>query len=84
MARGLYEMRNETQYKLQDLINHAINHQMIEISRWHAYYVVRDKKLIPIDEYSFKKLKDFTTEDWRRMYTQDWVECKELKIDYFG
>jgi hypothetical protein len=84
MARGLYEMRSEAQNKLQDMINHARDHQMIEISKWHAYYLVRDKKLIPVDEYSYKKLRDFTTEDWRRTYAQDWVECNEVKIDYFG
>jgi len=84
MARGLYELRNEAQNKLQEMISHARDQQMIEISKWHAYYLVRDKKLIALDEYSLKTLKDFTTEDWRRIYAQDGVECKEIKIDFFG
>ena len=84
MARGLYELRNEAQNKLQEMISHARDQQMIEISKWHAYYLVRDKKLIALDEYSLKTLKDFTTEDWRRIHAQDWVECKEIKIDFFG
>ena len=84
MARGLFEMRNETQYKLQEMIINAREQQMIELTKWHAYYIVRDKKLIALDEYSLKALKEFTSEDWRRMHAQDWVECKELKIDFFG
>jgi len=84
MARGLYEMRDEAQHKLQLLINCAKEQQVIEISKWHAYYIVRDKKLIPLDEYSLKVLKNCTSEDWRRLYAQDWVESKELKIDFFG
>ena len=46
MARGLYEMRIETEYKLQEMMNNAREQQMIEISKWHAYFKVRDKKLI--------------------------------------
>jgi hypothetical protein len=84
MVRGLYEIRNEAQNKLQEMITHARDNQMLELSKWHAYYVVRDKKLIALDEYSLKTLKDFTTEDWRRIYAQDWVEKKEIKIDFFG
>lgn len=84
MARGLNEMKEEAQNKLQEMINQARDHQMIGISKWHAYYIVRDKKLIALDEYSLKTLKDFTTEDWRRIYAQDWVENKEIKIDFFG
>ena len=84
MARGLYEMRNEAQKKLKEIINHAREQQIIEITKWHSYFLVRDKKLIALDEYSLKALKDRTSEDWRRMHAQDWVESKELKIDFFG
>jgi len=84
MARGLYEMRNEAQYKLQEMINHSRENQMIEILKWHAYFIVRDKRLIALDEYSLKALKECTSEDWRRIHAQDWVECKELKIDFFA
>ncbi len=84
MARGLYEMRNEAQQKLQEIINRAREQQIIEITKWHSYFLVRDKKLIALDEFSLKTLKDFTNEDWRRIYAQDFVENKEIKIDYFG
>jgi len=84
MARGLYELRNVVENKLQEMLIHARDNQMIEMSKWHAYYLVKDRRLIAVDEYSLKALKDFTSEDWRRMHAQDWVEQKEIKIDYFG
>lgn len=83
MARGLYEMRDETQYRLQELINNAREQQMIEMTKWHAYYIIRDNKIIALDDYSLKALKECTSEDWRRIHAQDCVECKELKIDFF-
>jgi hypothetical protein len=84
MARGLYEMRGETQHKLQEMINNARDQQMIEITKWHAFFIIRDNKIIALDEYSLKALKECTSEDWRSIHAQDWVERKELKIDYFG
>ena len=84
MARGLYEMRNEAENKLKDMIFRAREHQKIEIPKWHAFYIVKDKKLVALDEHSLKTLKNFTGEDWRRIYAQDWVEKNETKIDFFG
>jgi hypothetical protein len=82
MVRGLFEIRKENEKRLQEHLTHYNHGKAFHVSTWHSTFIVMNKRLLAVDEYSLRVLNEKTSEEWRAEHASPTI-YETPHIDFF-